>query len=1373
MFRKVIVILLSAATMAVPMLASGDDTDIYIDNTRPVRDESLPMVMFSVDYRANLGSTICSDVTAASCTAATYLRAALGPAIAATAMPASGPLTFFDLIRLSLRVVLRESKGFKAGLMFNHNNTAVTRVTPPVIVNTDACNATGGAKLAIGDAYSVEGDTATKNELLDFTITLSAACNNRVDVDYTITFTGDDPADAGDLAAGTPLTGTISFDNLGSKTNTSTHLYVPIIGDAADEANEDLTVTLSNPRVSSGSGSVSLLAGHEMGIGSIDTDDPDTGGCDGPQGPGVICSNGGYIARRFKVIRNSVANNLPDNDESRRELLDVLDALPPTGGNISQPYQGKELFFEFFRYLTGQRVHNGGNGWLDYGTDNTQNLGLRDANADGTYSGTFTGSGDNIAVGRDTRSATGGVTGERTYNSPLLSADSCAKIFTVNFLFGVSNQENESDTAINANAIVTGGRGGFGLPAAAQIPGDNTGFPKTIGFLYDADLSSNTYGTVVGSIPGKQNVTSFFIARPTPENSEPPAYDATTVSYAREGGSKFPLPLASDPAKLIAAIRSVLDQILSVSTTFVAASVPVNVFNRAEIVNNVYFAVFQAEAGARWPGNLKKLKIGTADLDGDGDVETAIVDGQSPPVPAIETSGDDQGRIKQTARSAWTLFGTTNSGYLQVGDTNGDGVVDNFFPPGSNTPADVEGVVPLKDGRYITRGGAGQKMPGFLSGNSPGKANPTTNGGLDPAPAAGPRKVLYLKSSTGATATTTTLDALDNTLTTDEAALVKLQLGNSLMSNTDLNLLVNFTRGLDVEDGDGDGSDTDARSWMMGDSLHSRPLPINYGGTEANPTIFIALASNDGHLRFIRNTTSSGGELGQEVWSFVPPEGLAVQQQLLRESSTAIPTHPYSLDGEPSALIIDQDSDGQVEAGDRVLLFFGLGRGGKAFYALDVTNPDHPVFLWRIAPGSRTTATGRTLGQEYDEMGFSTSRPRIGSVSATNADGTVSRRLAVFFGGGYYGGHIQSGGQNTPDRIGNDVDGEMADDANGNSIFIVKASDGSLIWKAVGPTSAASGSRVFKHAELRDSIASNLTILDTDNDGIHDRIYVGDQGGNVWRADLGPDTDATANGTEDDWALSRLACVGRHSGASAAGGCIAGSGARGDDRRFFHEPDVIQARDASGRFDAVLIGSGDRSDPLDQGGDVENFFYMIRDTATGVGGTPVTDLNHIDLTRINDICVTGAVGACEISAKGWKLELTKPNGEKALSAPVTIANTVFFTTYLPPPPGFPPSGECGPQEGGGFLYAISLFDGSPAKDYDEDGTPKEANDRSLDLGTPGIPAQVVFLGSPSAFSGATEGGAAASCTLNILAGGQVFEAPGCPRFRTYWQRVGS
>jgi hypothetical protein len=79
-------------------------------------------------------------------------------------------------------------------------------------------------------------------------------------------------------------------------------------------------------------------------------------------------------------------------------------------------------------------------------------------------------------------------------------------------------------------------------------------------------------------------------------------------------------------------------------------------------------------------------------------------------------------------------------------------------------------------------------------------------------------------------------------------------------------------------------------------------------------------------------------------------------------------------------------------------------------------------------------------------------------------------------------------------------------------------------------------------------------------------------------------------------------------------------------------------------------------------------------------------------------------------------------GEKGLATPLTIGNTVYFTSYLPP--GGSVEGRCGPAEGNGRFYAISLKDASAVNDYD---TTTDEEERFSELTSRGIPAEVVSL----------------------------------------------
>jgi type IV pilus assembly protein PilY1 len=480
----------------------------------------------------------------------------------------------------------------------------------------------------------------------------------------------------------------------------------------------------------------------------------------------------------------------------------------------------------------------------------------------------------------------------------------------------------------------------------------------------------------------------------------------------------------------------------------------------------------------------------------------------------------------------------------------------------------------------------------------------------------------------------------------------------------------------------------------------------------------VAIGANDGSMRLIRNSLATGTDTqdgaGKEAWAFVPQATMGGIKTLYNNSSAN--KHPYLVDGAPASLTIDKDGDGTIEKalGDRVYLYFGLRRGGRTFYALDITDPTTPKILWRI---DNTMA-------DYTALGYSFAQPRIGNVNLDlDGDGKKSDPV-VFIAGGY------SLNKDTRDAVG-------TDDTYGNAFYVVDAKTGALVWKAVKAGSDAPiSTTAYGHSNLTDSIPADPAVLDTDGDGLVDRVVVGDTGGQVWRFDTHSD--------RSNWRASRIGNFGRHY-----------TSAMTNDLRFGHRPDVVPSRDKFGKFDAVVIGSGDRENPLDRSGDSldadtpVNWMFMIKDrqwqTVTSATGA-LTTVDPSDLADVSSAtCITDATcgGALNTASldktvnsfySGWKLELGVGPGEKSLSAPLTIVNTVFFTTYLPFGTSENVSGEsgdaatCGPSEGKGAFYAVNLGDATLSTNFNiaRDGQDASTNtSRYTELSSAGIPADVV------------------------------------------------
>ncbi len=978
----------------------------------------------------------------------------------------------------------------------------------------------------------------------------------------------------------------------------------------------------------------------------------------GPAGPAQTnCSNGGFIAHGAGDV---------DDPAHFAALFAKLDSLPtPRNNNTAHFTQLRETFFEFYRYLTAQTVVNAHNS----GNDKTGNPPLT--------------SDLNIQDGP------GGA-----YVSPILSE--CTKSFTVTITDAKINKDSETDALI-AQSVAAGGLGlvnpGSGADGVTQI----------VEYLKDADLADGNHGTLP-DYPNKQNVLSYFFA------SSSGLSDAD--EWARAGGTANAFNLDADPDDVVDYLSNIFKSIVSVSTTFVAPSVPVNVFNRSQTVNEVFLALFETEENGlpRWTGNLKKVVIGK---NASGESELQDVNGDN----AIDVDG----RLKRQALTFWTNAAT--------------------LPP----PVDDE--VAGADGRAIARGGAGQNIPGFVSGG-PQALNS----------AAGARQ-LFTEDAGAANG----LMPLDADATTAAALWSEItQAWNPAASSGSyatatvaeqqkaLNIL-RFARGLE-----NDGTTT--RDWLMVDPLHSRPNPINYGARAAgfdadNPDIRIVMGTNDGYLRMFRNTDSAGAEDGEETWAFMPREVVPVLDRLYTNLADN-PKHPTTVDGSPVVYTLDVNQDGNLKSGDgdKVIVYFGLRRGGKSYYALDVSNPDAPEVLWSITKGA--------AGTDFAELSQSWSTPQVGRVKVDNDVIPV-----LVFGGGYDG---NDAGDDTGD-LGKDAKNRATraavapvpgtDDDEGNALFIVNALDGTLVWKATqGALGYSAPAKAFRHPDLNDSVPADVAAVDTSGNGLFDRLYFGDTGGVLWRVDLagpfdhdgdGGTPDIVVNNKPSAWTATKILSVGRH---------VAGHNTIADDRRFFNRPDVAQSKDDTGPFDAVLIGSGDREDP--NGEDVDNYFYMVKDRAITSGQPPATLLEHgvvgSDVADLTDNCLQD--GSCSVPAElanGWRIRL-ETSGEKNLASAVTAGGNVFFTTFAPTPAVI----ACGLSEGEGYLYAVSLADATAVFNFntanDQTGVTYERSDR---LGSGGIPVEVVPLGGGQILVQGQE------------AGENIMDIGGRTSFKTYWHAL--
>jgi type IV pilus assembly protein PilY1 len=474
---------------------------------------------------------------------------------------------------------------------------------------------------------------------------------------------------------------------------------------------------------------------------------------------------------------------------------------------------------------------------------------------------------------------------------------------------------------------------------------------------------------------------------------------------------------------------------------------------------------------------------------------------------------------------------------------------------------------------------------------------------------------------------------------TNTAGLTDALLNTGAAGEPTREQVIDFINGIDTADTDQDGNTTEARA-QIGDPLHSQPASVMYGPGLRDGLVF--MGTNDGFLHAIDLET------GVEQWAFVPPEFLARQTDLFKDESTA--TKNYGIDSDIRVQVV-ADNDESIEPGEKVYLFFGMGRGGDSYYALDVTNPLSPQLLWR-----RDSSTLAGLGQSWSPP----MPTRVNIAGATqNAD-----QLAIVIGGGY-----------DPDQD----SANLTTDTIGNSIYILDSVSGALLWH---------GSRDGRDADFNTtgramdySIPARIRTVDVNGDGYLDRMYAGDMGGQVWRFDVTngqPAASLVAGGV-----IAQL------------GGAPAVAPAATDVRRFYNAPDVafIAARDRN--FIHIGIGSGHRGHPLSTS--VQDAFYALRDNnmlrMTQAQFSALTPIRHTDLVPI-----TSASTNVPSTAAGWRVDLSIGgwNGEKVLAEARTFSNQIFFSTFQPSRGVL----TCQPQLGTNRTYVMSVYDGAPVMNLD-------------------------------------------------------------------------
>jgi hypothetical protein len=423
---------------------------------------------------------------------------------------------------------------------------------------------------------------------------------------------------------------------------------------------------------------------------------------------------------------------------------------------------------------------------------------------------------------------------------------------------------------------------------------------------------------------------------------------------------------------------------------------------------------------------------------------------------------------------------------------------------------------------------------------------------------------------------------------------------------------------------------------------------------------------------------------GREIFAYVPRTVLPAVKRLAQDPRS----HLWSVDGSLAAadVFIDPLHDGTPAVGDRqwrTVMIGGLREGGSAYYALDVTQPDHlttdtvgptkdpaqqrevtlpsdqgvvpdchdstsggcdgplpyPAPLWELTDRLWDSVARRYVTLDEDgnglpDLGETWSTPDIGRIRVVEGGAVVNKYVAVF------------GGGLDPNKAGN----------RGNFLYILDVETGQVLYKrpVVG------------------SVPSDPAAVDTDQDGYLDRVYFGTTAGFMYRLDLVDPTAVSDTDRYPEIVDTQVTGIGAFNPTYTVPRIEAGTSSEPlwgpiqifatGGRPIYFPPTVLFVAKL-GRY-ALGFGTGDR-DALGFKSDLTGRFYTFVDDSdlpSVASGLPQdeTDFTQIDLLEGDnpDLLTVGTPGS-----RGWFMVLDLE--ERLISPPFGLVGVTFFATFDP------------------------------------------------------------------------------------------------------------
>lgn len=444
--------------------------------------------------------------------------------------------------------------------------------------------------------------------------------------------------------------------------------------------------------------------------------------------------------------------------------------------------------------------------------------------------------------------------------------------------------------------------------------------------------------------------------------------------------------------------------------------------------------------------------------------------------------------------------------------------------------------------------------------------------------------------------------------------------------------LINYLRG----DRTNEGIFFRARKHVLGDIISSEARYVKtplFSYTDNGYAEFKALmasrrgavytASNDGMLH------AFDAESGKELWAYIPDLVLPKLYELADNNYSQ--EHQFYVDGTPETGDICPSAPTSTcsDSQWRTIIVGGLNRGGKGYYALDITDPANPALLWEYTDAN---------------MGYSYGNPTITKLR--------NGQWVVMFASGY----------NNADGVGR--------------LYVLDAYSGSLIQTIstnVGTPSAPSG--LARISALTTTGATNNTSM---------MVYGGDLLGNLWRFDINGDIgsagyDAQLLTTFLDASGNRQPITSRPALNITNGQPLiyVGTGS------YLGLTDISNTQ--SQTMYAVKDTLGSTTLPNPRLATSQFVAQTLTSSACPLGSSICTSGDSVKM-------ISPTLAVDWTTKNGWYVDFLTP-GERANTDPALVFGTLAFTTNTPNNASVEPCGQTSPDTSAAWFYALDYKTG--------------------------------------------------------------------------------